>query len=133
MLDEIASSFGDAMEQQARPIEDLSKPEFSIGEFGLGSADPLHSYVVDASTFLTADGSMDPGKRELRRNYYLGFLRSLPEFGSVLGSQPACFWTVTHYDIVQAMWKEGLAEFADPILVSAVSEYNRARALHSSP
>jgi hypothetical protein len=101
------------------------KPQFAVGEFGIGSTDPARPWHFDASTFLCPDGTMDRGARELRRKYYMGFLECLRKAPHLFGGHPVTFWTVTHYDFLGALAYPQYEPFRDEVLRDAVTKYNR--------
>lgn len=87
-------------------------PQFTIGEFGLGSTRLDHPWLCDAQSFHA------PGAREIRRGYYLRFLNWI---ASRTG-RAACFWTAGHFDILGIMHPD----WRDEVLIEAVREYNAA-------
>ena len=100
------------------------KPQFAIGEFGIGCADPARPWHTDSTTFLTAEGLLDGGAAELRRKYHLGLLECLRKAPHLFGEHPVTYWTVTHYDFTGALEQPGSDLFRDEILRQAVSRYN---------
>ncbi|HET8549299.1 MAG TPA: hypothetical protein VFL57_14900 [Bryobacteraceae bacterium] len=100
------------------------KPQFAIGEFGIGCTDPSRPWHFDAGTFLSPDGSMDRGARELRRKYYMGLLECLRKAPHLFASHPVTFWTMTHYDFLGALGYAGCEAFRDDVLRDAVVRYN---------
>jgi hypothetical protein len=97
-------------------------PAFTIGEFGLGSADTSRPYHFDAATLLNIPGALD-----LRRTYYLGFLDFLRQSPDVVKDRASAFWTVTHFDFLGAHQWPGNEPFRDDRLRQAVYEYNTER------
>jgi hypothetical protein len=102
------------------------KPQFAVGEFGIGCTDPSRPWHFDASTFLCPDGTLDRGARELRRKYYMGLLECLRKAPHLFGSHPVTFWTMTHYDFLGALGYVGYEVFRDEVLRDAVAKYNAA-------
>jgi hypothetical protein len=100
------------------------KPQFAVGEFGIGCADPSRPWHFDAATFLCPDGTLDRGARELRRKYYMGFLECLRKAPHLFGAHPVTFWTMTHYDFLGALAYPGYETFRDEVLRDAVARYN---------
>jgi len=98
-------------------------PEFAIGEYGLGCADPAKPWHFDAATLLSGD-RMDPGAVEIRRKFYLGLLACLRTAPHLFGSHPVTFWTATHYDFLGMLDYPGCAVFRDDQLRKAVAAYN---------
>ncbi|MGH9633096.1 MAG: hypothetical protein ACRD7E_32735 [Bryobacteraceae bacterium] len=98
-------------------------PAFSIGEFGLGCADPARPWHVDASSFDSEDAM------ELRRRYYLEFLECLRRRPDLFGEQPSTFWTVGHFDFLGALQQFSAnavqPRFRDDRLRQAVLQYNQ--------
>ena len=107
------------------------KPQFAIGEFGIGCTDPSRPWHFEASTFLAPDGTLDRGARELRRKYYMGLLECLRTAPHLFGSHPVTFWTMTHYDFLGTLAYPGQEAFRDEVLRDAVMKYNRASAAPS--
>jgi hypothetical protein len=99
------------------------KPQFAIGEFGIGCTDPSKPWHFDAGTFLCPDGTLDRGARELRRKYYMGLLECLRKAPHLFGNHPITFWTMTHYDFLGALEYPGYEAFRDEVLRDAVTKY----------
>jgi hypothetical protein len=92
---------------------------FTIGEFGLGSADTSRPYHFDPSTLVNIAGALD-----LRRAYYSGFLEFLRQSPDVVGDRASSFWTVTHFDFLDALHWPGNEPFRDDRLRQAIYDYN---------
>ena len=109
-----------ASEFRKRAVELAGKlpkgPAFTIGEFGLGSADVSRPYHSDPGTLLSA--------MDVRQQYYLGFLEFLRQSGDVVGTRPSAFWTVTHFDFLGAFAWPGNELFRDDKLRQAIYDYN---------
>jgi hypothetical protein len=101
-----------------------NQPQFAVGEFGLGSADPAKPWNFEAETLLGSDGAMDSGAVEIRRKYYLGLLECLRSAPHLFGSHPVTFWTANQYDFLGALDYERCATFRDDVLRRAVADYN---------
>jgi hypothetical protein len=96
------------------------KPDFAIGEFGLGSADASRPYHSAADTFLKNAAAFD-----VRTQYYLGFLDFLRSSRDLVGDRASAFWTVTHFDFLGIMDWPGREAFRDDKLRQAVYDYNK--------
>lgn len=103
------------------------RPQFVIGEAGIGCADPARPWHFEAKTLLGGEGAMDTGAAELRRKFYLGLLECLRKAPHLFGANPVTFWTVTHYDFVGALEHPGNEAFRDEVLRDAVRRYNSGR------
>lgn len=97
------------------------KPQFRIGEFGLGSSDTTRPWYFDAKTMLGPDGSLDEKVREVRRRFYTGLLKGLEGLGGDVGR--VSFWTVAQYDFLGVL---GNDVYRDDVLRAAVHSYNEA-------
>lgn len=91
---------------------------FTIGEFGLGSADLSRPWHCDAASLLV------PGAMHVRRRYYLAFLEFLRGAVDLVGDRPSAFWTVDHCDFLGALRFPGSELFRDDELRQAVADYN---------
>lgn len=91
-----------------------NKPQFAIGEYGLGSADPSRPW------HFADDSHRGSGALEIRRKFYLGLLECLRAAPHLFGSHPVTFWTVHQYDFL------GVHDdaFRDDVLRAAVAGYN---------
>jgi hypothetical protein len=94
------------------------RPQFAIGEYGLGCADPSKPWHFDALTL------RESGATEMRRKFYLGLLDCLRAAPHLFGSHPVTFWTATHFDFLGAHGYPGYEAFRDDVLRNAVKAYN---------
>lgn len=141
-IDAVAESFN--LIAQARSSEFGDGPALDIGEFGLGSTDPMEPYADEPGTLLDGQtGQMSESARNMRRKYYKGLLRFLTVYSSSLAREsaegdhcrftPVTFWTVGQYDIMGLFDVEmeindesvDSEEFVDPEIVEAIQSYNR--------
>jgi len=81
-----------------------------IGEFGLGTPDIGSPENDFPDPFLDQNRQMRDSARNMRRNYYRGFLRFLREHSDLFKKenacstfQPATFWTVKQFDFL-GLW-----------------------------
>ena len=103
-----------------------NQPQFAIGEYGLGCADPARPWHFDGPTLLGEGGCMDAGAVEMRRKFYLGLLECLRSASHLFGSHPVTFWTAGQYDFLDALSYPGGSAFRDEVLRDAVAAYNAA-------
>jgi hypothetical protein len=110
-LEALADAFEGRIAALARKLP--LGPELQIGEFGLASGDVAHPYKVDPDFFRY----MDAGSRELRRNYYQGFLRCCFRLPSAV---PVTFWSPGYFDFLGVF----APEYEDEALISIIRAHH---------
>jgi hypothetical protein len=120
---DVAAAFHERLQDLHRKLRSVAgpAPSFHLGEFGLGCTDPQRPWDVEPESFLDGSGRMDPGARELRRKYYLGFFQCLWDEPAGTAPDSVTFWTVTHFDFAGALHPD--SEFRDDAIIENLREH----------